>query len=36
MNQEKFYINKCIIKIESNDELTEINIGNGRCCYFDD
>ena len=24
-NQEKFHINKCIIKMESNDELKEID-----------
>ena len=35
-NQEKFYINKCIIKIESNDKLKKIDIKNCMCCYFDD
>ena len=27
-NQEKFYINKCIIKMERNDKLKEIDIKN--------
>ena len=31
--QKEFYINKCIINIESNDELKEINI-TARTCYF--
>ena len=34
--QERFYINKCIVKMESNDELKEINIKNRTCYYFDD
>ena len=33
---EKFYINKCIIKIESNDKLKEIAIKNCTCYYFND
>ena len=32
-NQEKFYINKCIIKMESNDTLT---IKNRACYHFYD
>ena len=28
VNQETFYFNKCIIKMESNDKLKEINIKN--------
>ena len=36
MNQEKFYINKCIINMESNEKLKEINIKNLTCYYFDD
>ena len=35
-NQKKFYINKCIINMESNDELKEIDIKNRICCYFDE
>ena len=32
-----FYrINKCIIKMENNDKLKEINIKNSICYYFDD
>ena len=31
-----FYINECIIKRKSNDELREINIKNHTCNYFDD
>ena len=31
-----FYINKCIIKTESNDKLKEIHINNCTCYYFDD
>ena len=31
-----FYINKCIIKTESNDKLKEIDINNCACYYFDD
>ena len=30
------YINKCIIKIESNDKLKEIDIKNRKCYNFDD
>ena len=33
---EKFYINKCIIKTESNDKLKEIAIKNCMCYYFND
>ena len=33
---KKFYINKCIINMESNDKLKEINIKNRTCYYFDD
>ena len=33
-NKEKFYINKCIIKMESNDKLKEIDIKNSTCYYF--
>ena len=33
---KKFYINKCIINVESNDKLKEINIKNSACYYFDD
>ena len=36
LNYEKFYINKCIIKMESNDKLKEINIKNRTCYYFYD
>ena len=31
-----FYINKCIIKTESNDKLKEIDINNCTCYYFND
>ena len=32
-----FYgINECIIKMENNDKLKEINIKNSICYYFDD
>ena len=34
-NQKKFYINKCIINIESNHKLKEIYIKNCACYYFD-
>ena len=34
--QEKFYINKYIIKIESNDKLKEIDVKNRTCYYFND
>ena len=30
-----FYINKCIIKTETNDKLKEIDIKNRTCYYFD-
>ena len=30
-NQEKFYINKCIIKMESHDKLKEIDTKNFTC-----
>ena len=33
---KKFYINKCIINMDSNDELKEIDIENRACYYFDD
>ena len=33
--QKKFYINKYIIKMETNAELKEIDIKNHRCYYFD-
>ena len=36
MNQNKFYINKCITSIDSNDELKEIDIKIRTCYYFDD
>ena len=36
MNKGKFYINKCIIKMGSNDGLIETDIKNRACCYFDD
>ena len=32
---KKFDINKCIVKMESNDELKEINIKNGTRYYVD-
>ena len=32
----KFYINKCILKMVSNDKLKEINIKNCTCHHFDD
>ena len=35
INQEKFHIDKYIIKTESNDKLREIEIKNLKCCYFD-
>ena len=35
-NQNKFYINKCIINIDGNDKFTEINIKNCACSYFND
>ena len=35
INQEKFHIDKYIIKMESNDKLREIDIKNRKCCYFD-
>ena len=35
INQEKFHIDKYIIKMECNDKLREIYIKNGKCCYFD-
>ena len=35
-NYEKFYINKYIIKMESNDELKEIDIKICTCYHFDD
>ena len=34
--QETFYINKCIIKMKSNDTLKKIDIRNCTCYYFDD
>ena len=36
MNQEKFYIDKCIIKMESNDKLEQIENKNRTWYYFDD
>ena len=36
INLKKFYINKCIINMESNDELKETNIKHRTCYYFDD
>ena len=30
-----FYINKCIIKMDSNDKLKEIDTKNRTCYYFD-
>ena len=30
------YVNKCIIKTESNDKLKEIDINKCTCYYFDD
>ena len=36
MNQDKFYIKKCIIKMGNNYKLKEIDIKNRTCCYFDD
>ena len=35
-SKEKFYVNKCIIKIENNDQLKEIDITNRMCYYFND
>ena len=35
-NNLKFYISKCIVNMESNDELKEIDIKNCTCYYFDD
>ena len=35
-NYEKFYINKCIVKLEKSEKLKEIDIKNRRCYYFDD
>ena len=35
-NLEKFYINKCIIKIENNDKLKEIDTTNCMSYYLDD
>ena len=32
MIEEKFYINKCIIKMKTNNKLKEIDIKN-RTCY---
>ena len=32
----KFYISKCIVNMESNDELKETDIKNCTCYYFDD
>ena len=29
------YINNCIMKMESNDKLKEIDIKNCKCYYFD-
>ena len=34
--QEKFYINKYIIEMESNYKLKEIGIKKRACYYFDD
>ena len=31
-NSKNLYINKCIINMESNNELKEIHIKNGTCC----
>ena len=31
-----FYVNKCIINVDSNDELKEIDIKNCMHYYFDD
>ena len=36
MNYKKFHINNWIIKLESNNELKEIDIKNRTCYYFDD
>ena len=36
ISQENFYINKYILKIESNDKSKEIDIENSTCYYFDD
>ena len=36
INLKKFYINKCIINMGSNDELKETNIKHRTCYYFDD
>ena len=35
-NQKKLCIKKCILKMESNDRLKEINLKNHTCYYFDD
>ena len=35
INQEKLYINVCIIKMGSNHKLKEIDIENCTCYYFD-
>ena len=36
MLHHKWQINKCIINIDSNDELKETDIKNRTCYYFDD
>ena len=33
-DQKKIYTNKCIINMERNDELKEIDIKNRTCFYF--
>ena len=35
-NIEQFYVNKCIISMDSNNELKENDIKNRKCYYFDD
>ena len=33
---KRFYINKCIINMDSSEELKEIHIKSHTCYYFDD
>ena len=35
-NIEQFYVNKCIISMDSNNVLKENDIKNRKCYYFDD
>ena len=36
ISYHKWHINRCIIKMESNNELKEIDIKNCTCYYFDE